>query len=557
MQTRLTAHRFLFWAFALLPILYFCLYAFKGFSDTDSGFIPALSYRVLNGEIPGRDFFYVRPPLSPYLHTLELILLPDSLEMVGMRFFYYLYMWLAVWLGIQSLRSQFDFQKLGLSPWLLGILAFVFSAHNFPAMPWHTLDGILFACLGFYLLTRGPQMAYLVGGMVAMVLSAMAKQPFAVAPVVGAGMLFFLYPSRAAVKGLLLSAGLGVLVLVGMLVFDREGILIGSITGQVKGASSLEDLKLGAYQMYRGPLLLFFVPIALLWGVLTYLRWPHKGLVLSCVILLGIAAWVGYQTYSTYKAEHFVAPRYGFYHVLLAGAFAVGFWQFLRRKDVPQMVLLLAMSVVAWASGISWGYAFPALFALPGLIGVVYFLAVVNAYPVKQWAYGALAVIALGGFFAMHYYPYMERPLPEVNKHLGDLFPRMQHIYTHQALYDKHAQMKALHAKYGDNFTVLPSMPLAHYMLGIQAPVQVDWAHDGEIGFEKGAMAIVQRLEERKTVVLVEKERKDEAFLPRGNYKCSVLEHVLGAWKKVEEDAYFEVFVMPELVSDSVGTLAP
>jgi hypothetical protein len=288
-----------------------------------------------------------------------------------------------------------------------------------------------------------------------------------------------------------------------------------------------------------------FAPLALLWLALGRVRWRHRGLVAVIVTLGGSAVLLGRHALTAQREQRFLPPTHGLYQVLLLIALAVAVAQLLRRQDVKPMALLLAMASVAWASGISWGYAYPVLFALPGLLGVVYFLSVINGQHVQQSLYAALAVCAALSFGIMNRYPYMERPVEELTYDLGELFPRMQHIRTHRASYEKHARMKALHAQYGDNLIVLPAMPLAHYMLGIRSPVQVDWPLDGEIGFERGAAAIVERLQERATVVLVEKARKSDAFLPPGIYKCSVLERVLATWRKLEEDAHFEVLAPP------------
>ena len=99
MEVSPRTEQFLKALFFSLPLLYFLVYGFWGFSDTDGCFIPALSYRVINGEIPYKDFFYVRPALSPLLHALELLLLPANLEMIGMRLVAYLMMGGSIWLG--------------------------------------------------------------------------------------------------------------------------------------------------------------------------------------------------------------------------------------------------------------------------------------------------------------------------------------------------------------------------------------------------------------------------------------------------------------------------
>ncbi|MFM2375325.1 MAG: hypothetical protein RLZZ165_422, partial [Bacteroidota bacterium] len=58
--------------FASLPLLFFLVFGFDGMDASDRGFIPALSYRILSGQVMYQDFYYVRPPVTPYLHTFEM-----------------------------------------------------------------------------------------------------------------------------------------------------------------------------------------------------------------------------------------------------------------------------------------------------------------------------------------------------------------------------------------------------------------------------------------------------------------------------------------------------
>src|SRR3989338_10644043 len=109
-----------FFLFAALPIIFFLLFGFDGMDVADRGFIPAFAYRIYSGEVIYQDFYYVRPPLTPYLHTFEMLLFPESLEMVGYRFFFYVFVWLSVFFSIRALQRFFDFEKVGISQWLIG-----------------------------------------------------------------------------------------------------------------------------------------------------------------------------------------------------------------------------------------------------------------------------------------------------------------------------------------------------------------------------------------------------------------------------------------------------
>ncbi|MEM0999171.1 MAG: hypothetical protein AAGN35_19100 [Bacteroidota bacterium] len=539
--------------FFALPVLYLLLYGFHGFCDTDQGFIPGMAYRITLGEMPVRDFIYVRPPLSPFLHTLELWLLPDRLEMLGSRFLFFVFVWLSVRLSLASLARFLDFGKLGVSPWVIGGLAFVMAVHNYPPMPWHTLDGILMAALGIYLATRGPQWYYTIFGLSLMGLAALAKQPYGVVPLAGVGLLFILYPWKSALVGTLGALGVGVGLLIVLEFMDPNANFIEGLLAQATGATSFNDLRYGAYQLYVRPVVAMFGTIWLVWLFLRYgLRsqtrpegHPRAREAVVAMIWLSFMLMFAVHVVWCLATRTFIPPRMGFYHTLLftGGWFAfVALW---RKRDRKAMAVLLVMALVNWASGISWGFSIPVLYAFPGLFGIVYYISFTLQIQVPRWYYPTLWAVALVTFFVLYQYPYRDAPRAELNYHLGDVFPKLTYVYSNQDNYDKHADFKALHARLGDNFTVLPAMPLANYLTDTKPVIQIDWAHDGEINYEYGFRRIMARMEERRPYVLVEKEKKGEAYGEIRQYRCSLLKEVLENWQMVEETRFFEVYRQP------------
>src|SRR5688572_4522327 len=57
----------------LIGVVIFAAFGRYGFNPTDEGFVNGVAYRVLNGEIPHRDFIWGRPVGSAYLHAPELL----------------------------------------------------------------------------------------------------------------------------------------------------------------------------------------------------------------------------------------------------------------------------------------------------------------------------------------------------------------------------------------------------------------------------------------------------------------------------------------------------
>lgn len=60
----------------LLPLAYVLTIGRLGWSHSDDGFILGYAWRVFQGELVYRDFIYVRPPGSVYLHALWFWLVP-------------------------------------------------------------------------------------------------------------------------------------------------------------------------------------------------------------------------------------------------------------------------------------------------------------------------------------------------------------------------------------------------------------------------------------------------------------------------------------------------
>ncbi|MFN0034898.1 MAG: hypothetical protein ACKVUS_07525, partial [Saprospiraceae bacterium] len=139
-----TQYQFLF--FALVGGYCLC-YAPFGLNETDGGFLSGLAWQVLNGKVLYQDIVYVRPPLPVWLRALELQCLPEHFAVLGERWIFYTKVALYSWLGAAVLAPR---SVGGERRWQLAVLGFVVSAHSYPPMAWHTVDGILFAVVAAY-----------------------------------------------------------------------------------------------------------------------------------------------------------------------------------------------------------------------------------------------------------------------------------------------------------------------------------------------------------------------------------------------------------------------
>jgi hypothetical protein len=528
--------------FFLLPAVYFLLYGFHGFADTDQGFVPGLAWRVLNGQVPYLDFCYVRPPLTPYLHAVELALWPKTLEMIGMRLDFYLMLWASVYWGVRTLRGMATSATFPVGYGWLACLAYVFGAHNFPAMPWHTMDGIFFGSLGVYLLSHPRARWRLLVGLLALAVAGLAKQPFALLLPLGMGLLFVLQPARLALKiNLVATAILVAVASIGLWGYFPAGFLPAMLT-QTAGASGLSELLQAGLLDYLWPggLVLLGVGGAF-WGLRRvpglqpYWPWVAGAMLLALGLYpMAMGAW------ATWKMA-FVPPRLGVYHALL-GCTALQVVALAGARRRPEAAALAMLGAIAWTSSLSWGYAVPALFALPGLYAFLHLTqsATDTRLPKMLKATIALAFI---GFFLMQRYPYRDAPRHELVAGAGDIFPALGGIRTSPTQIAKMREYVAFRQEF-PNAATLPAMPAADYLMGMQPTLPIDWEHDAEIG-PRQLRWVTDRLYTSAAPVLVELLRIDEAHSANLHYRSTLLAEVLDHWLPSTKGNFFQVYLPP------------
>lgn len=521
-----------------LPLLYFVLYGRHGYSDTDHGFIQGLAWRTANGEVPYWNYIYVRPPLSPILHAIEMAILPDGLEVIGSRLLYYGTIWFSVLFGGLSLRYFYNFYRLGLNFWMFLAIAFVLSAHNFPPMPWHTLDGILLASLGAYLISRGPKMWKVGLGIIALILAALCKQPFILLPIVGIMASYGLWGRKQAFLGIAIFS-LALLIFFISALLGATGEWVKAFWSQTTGVTSIGDLwEIGILKYLKAFGLGFGV---ILLGGLIWNRFHDKtqakiGGVLGWIFVAGM---VGLNTAFIMHQGTYRPPTFLYVHIMWCLGFVMAAAGILgkERGAWPLMILLIA----AWGSSISWGYPVPALAFTPIIFGFVWFIREYFEFEPPKFYYPALLVVLLVAFFLQNRYPYRDAPRSEEYFHLGDVYPKLNHVHGGKYIYGKLADMKKLSAEYNGNFTVLPAMPQGHYLEGLLPPIQVDWAHNAEMNYQKGIQPIINKLNFVAPTVLMERDKLYQANM-EGKYGSELARFVQQNWKKVKETTFFDVY---------------
>lgn len=506
MSFSLSARQWQFLFFGLAA-LYLCLYAPYGVNETDGGFLTGLAWQVLSGKILYQDIIYVRPPLPVWLRALEIRLLPEQWAILGERWIFYGKLLAYSWLGAAALTQ-------GKQRWILASLGFLVSAHCYPAMAWHTVDGILLAVLAAWLLLKGRALAVFAAGIV-LAGSLLCKQSFY--PLLPVFVLIALLGKQEPLKttlwltlGFLLAAGTfaGYLHLAGLLEAYRQ---------MTAGAASAQQaIQHGLVDYFRItpelaiPGLILLIP-AFYWHYRQ--QKPDKVLILWGLWLVALP--MSYAAITWLRQEHtvpFAQSRamfwiglwfYGVHNMTGEGSL----WQRILDGFRVQRAGWLLMAV-SWSAAVSWGYNLPILFATPwvwagmqlskDLASNTAWKSRAGAFP---WIYALFLVLAFRVGFN---FIYRDGNRADMTEPLGRIFPAMQGIYSDAetaGLYQELAELAVKHPR----FTVLPAFPQANFLTHTYPPLPLDWVVNRETN---GRSTLLEKaLESSQPILFIQKSQ--------------------------------------------------
>lgn len=521
----------------------FLAHGFHGFSDTDSGFLTGVSYRLLHGQQLYVDAIYVRPPMSPILHAGILWLLPRNYELIGERGLFYAMAWFSCLFGLLSLRriyaSQHDRERSGIPYALCGTLAIVFSVNNFPPYPWHTLDGVFFASLGIYLTTRGTSGWWIAAGMLACLAAAGCKQSYYPIPIVAVALSTALYGRAGAARSALSLALMLGLMILGASTFYPEAW--AAFLEQSAAASGWREAVSAGFTKYFQATPFVLVFLGLVWiakrryGDYARSEWLLWLVVVGALVL---------NVMEAYEKEFWQKTAYKYSQFLFLLALGVAFKD-IRRRTAPAMTLLALLSI-SWCAGISWGTKHPILFFAPVVFGVMHLLRVHWRGRWSVGLYRKLTFVVFLLYLAMAQFPRYDAPRWDCTYRLSDVFPQGSGVWVGRFQYQQYVDLKELVSKYGEPFAVLPALPLAHYLTNTTPILEVDWALNAELNGRRLESRVIRSLEESHPTVLVQRHWIDK-MRERGDhpYGSWLTIYVVDHWDLVEERETMNVYRLP------------
>jgi hypothetical protein len=530
-------------AFFLLIAGYCLYYAPFGINETDGGFLTGLAWQVKCGKMLYHDVIYVRPPLPVWLRTLELYLLPLDLSVIGERWIFYLKVGLYSWLAASILAT-------GPRRYVLASMGFVVSVHSYPATAWHTVDGILFSVLGWWLILGGAGLwrVVLAGG--AIFCAMMCKQSFYVMAPLFILVLLIWHSRRSALFGILTLLLCVAFFAVWLQMTDSLGPFLNMTSGSTTSRMALDH---GLFDYFRIKAELFSTSLAMVTAMILLARNKrpvpngNKAFLPLLLWFLWLAMIMGSYVYATLSNQDFTAP---FAQTRLMFGCSVLFciWSFKARHQSPEVLTrLIVLLAVSWCASISWGYSLPVLFFSPVIfvfMSVSDILWEHSRIPGRdKWIQTTswMSLLALLVIFRVGYeFVYRDGRRQNMTEDMGVVFTPLNGIRSDKETAELYANLRLLSQKYGPHFKVLPAFPQANFLCQAYPPFQMDWVVRRENNGQD--QVLYEQWNQLKPVLFIEKKYAAQI---ETDPELTFTRSCLHSGKIAEETAYFWVVMHP------------
>lgn len=426
-----------------------------GYNASDDGVVLAGAKRILQGEFPHRDFIQIRPFGSNYFWAVIIAILEKfhipliywTRLLVWVQFFVISLIWVLL-----LVKPGNKIKLITLIP--IVTLSAMISSHNFPIMPWTTIDGLFFISLGIYLYFRSKNKWIKFFGLFTLGSCFWFKQNYIFVFLL---MLFYLIYIRHFFEVVFLSlfsiGSLSILLFNNAFYFFLEQLFS-------RGSSEL---------IYYG----------------------------FTVYLLKINS-ISNKIF-TFSQTIFDPLLIGF--LLFYLVFIFVFFCKSRERFLGLLIL-----IIGWSSSISGGYNSPILFAGTFFVYLLYQPTILKInYSVisKLTLVLLLILIPLYYLFRLNNI-YRELPAMNLKYDLGKLAFNFKHIKSNKYMFSYFKDLKKTYIFYSDSnkVAILPSVTGYWLMTKDKNPLKIDWVNNSEHPSKILTNSIIKNLQIDKNLVL-------------------------------------------------------
>ncbi|OGG07845.1 hypothetical protein A2777_03215 [Candidatus Gottesmanbacteria bacterium RIFCSPHIGHO2_01_FULL_40_15] len=476
------------------------LFSWIGFNPTDDGTVLAGAKRILVGQIPYKDFISIRLPGSYYLHAPFLIVGTQYSLWLSRLFTWFefaLIVWF--WVIIITIISSRNFKiswSIPLFPIIWAVIGFAFTSHNFPIMPWHSIDGLVFASLGLLLISRSVTKKEKLIGYFFLGTSVLFRQNF-----------ILLLPLILILNNDWLDITMWSASLASLGFMTVYLLITGAFFDALIQLSAQTDiLGTGFFSYLRASFLFIFVISFLINSLFL-----SKKKFLSIVGFLLNLIFLLYLSYSLGNG-HLFAYRQSFYVFwFFMGLF--GYLLFNRNQYIHLLRTIGASICLGWVTSISIGYNTPALVSCVFIIILLSLLWQIADKIKLRFLYSCflflMFLITMKNYiYIRNYEVYRDLSVNRLTFNLGDVLKSGKYIKTNANTYDFLLDLNNAIKKVGiKKYAIIPD--LAVYWISSTAinPLPIDWVQGQEIinTYEKSRILNTLQSFKKYGVIIVQK----------------------------------------------------
>ena len=561
------------WALFFIIVLFYCaMYAPFGLENNDGGFTMGMAHQFFLGERFYDHIIMVRPPVSPMLHSFVFYPPFAQAPLLSDRIFFFVQ--IALYSSLSALLAKKFFSWSSLFTAITASVSFVFSAHSFPPMGWHTVDGILFSVISIYFLvvflersgtvfsinnnnktsdnrikkripdSYGKYVFLLISAGFALI-AAGAKQPYYLVPVIALSISLVAGGLRGFTSMLLALICSGAVLLACVSPYVDSDLIFKSISSQ----TNLRDLFNAGFLDYikdvkRSKSVIFVWPMLIGLGLISFKDHGNRKITVGSFIV-AIYLFLGAIGYFYFSAKKFTIPS-AYIDTVFVGTLLISFLMLKLQRNCVWIVIV-AMHMIGWAASISWGYQTTILFAAPSVIVIAFALHWATVfYPRVKIASIAILPLSMFIFYmANQFYFSSEGPVSRssITADMGEISPAFTFIKSTPKQFALYSELNAFIGSIDRNpFVVLPNIPLAHTMVGQTNPIGIDWAMNAEIG--NSMDKVKDRLNTSVEYAIVYKKASPSPDLA-GKFGSDITNYVKANWFLANESENFYFFRKP------------
>ncbi|MBI9037265.1 MAG: hypothetical protein JEY97_03960 [Bacteroidales bacterium] len=517
----------------------------EGFNPSDDGVVLAQSYRIINGEIPHKDFISIRPVFSGVLHTINfaspLPLIISGRISVLFQFFIFSFIWVFILLKhFFTLKSK---SKYAIIFSITGISVFVLNVNTYHLYPWTTIDGVFFSLIGFSFLIKlfslkissSKKDFYITIALFLFSIAALCKQNFIflTAFIFLFIIYFYIKEKRLRVLPIVMIAG-GLPFAIYLIMLISTGsfqYFIQQMTGRT------EFFETGILRYVKSFLKVRFLPLNFIVlfffffafldrikpnfiskkNLLPYFSSEKKS-IWQIAILLYFLMTI-YAAFRIFLGNDYLSITHEAFWILLILFVMV---IYIKACTKTQAAIIIFTIILSWVTSISLGANFPG-YVFGILISLNFILINQINNKLQLFVFSISQKKVLPCYFAVlvsllfmisilgqRNTNYRELPASNLTENLGELFPEFGNLKTNPATFNYYSDFKKLYdsnPKMKGHFVLLPNNAAIYPLFDSPNPFPLDWMQKDEyVGTEEHLYEELEKiLENEKVYILIDK----------------------------------------------------